>query len=98
MRPRSVNRLRTMGIQPTAVPHTKHWTEVTMRTLVFGSLGLAVLFVAAATSSGDAPTPPEGFTAMFNGRDLTVWKGSSAACGCHAYATGWPVTACPNRG
>ena len=76
-RPRSVNSLRTMGIPPTAVPTGAKLTGVTMRTLVFGGVGLAVLFVAAATSAGDAPTPPEGFKAMFNGRDLTGWKGSS---------------------
>src|SRR5947199_5290080 len=36
------------------------------------------LFLAAALLGGptSAPKPPEGFEAIFNGRDLTGWEGS----------------------
>jgi hypothetical protein len=34
-------------------------------------LGLCTSFVSAAENN----TPPEGFTALFNGKDLTNWKG-----------------------
>ena len=37
-------------------------------------LGVAMLGVAAVTLAADN-TPPEGFTALFNGKDLTGWKG-----------------------
>jgi len=38
---------------------------------------LAVLMAALAAHAADAPlnTPPEGFTALFNGKDLAGWKG-----------------------
>lgn len=39
--------------------------------LVVGSLGLAV----RAEEKRPDNTPPEGFTALFNGKDLTNWKG-----------------------
>jgi hypothetical protein len=35
---------------------------------------LAIVFFCAATRAADN-TPPEGFTALFNGKDLTNWKG-----------------------
>jgi hypothetical protein len=46
-----------------------------MRTLL--SIGLAILAVAAAKESALAAdnVPPEGFVALFNGKDLTGWKG-----------------------
>ncbi len=31
--------------------------------------------LAAALPAADAPQPPPGFTALFNGKDLTGWKG-----------------------
>ena len=34
-----------------------------------------LLVAAAAVASAADNTPPEGFTALFNGRDLTGWKG-----------------------
>lgn len=43
-----------------------------MRTLSFASL----LLVAAVASAAD-PTPPKGFTALFNGKDFTNFKGWS---------------------
>jgi hypothetical protein len=41
--------------------------------VVFG----CVVLVAGAASAADstAPTPPPGFVALFNGKDLTGWKG-----------------------
>ena len=36
----------------------------------------ALALVLIASASGDEPTPPEGFEAVFNGRDLTDWEGS----------------------
>jgi len=45
-----------------------------MRALV--CVGLSCLIVLAADSSQAADnTPPEGFVALFNGKDLTGWKG-----------------------
>jgi hypothetical protein len=47
-----------------------------MRTTV--RLGLTALFaavVAAALPASGQPKPPPGFTALFNGKDLTGWKG-----------------------
>jgi hypothetical protein len=39
-------------------------------------LGAAVAgLLAAALPAADAPKPPPGFTALFNGKDLTGWKG-----------------------
>lgn len=35
----------------------------------------AAPFLASAADGDDAPNPPEGFTALFNGKDLTGWKG-----------------------
>lgn len=37
-------------------------------------LAIGLLFAANAASAADN-TPPEGFTALFNGKDLTGWKG-----------------------
>jgi hypothetical protein len=50
------------------------------RTIVPGyaiALSLTLVLVPRATSGEDQPlnTPPEGFTALFNGKDLTNWKG-----------------------
>jgi hypothetical protein len=46
-----------------------------MRALL--SIGLVVSAVTAMTESSQAAdnTPPEGFVALFNGKDLTGWKG-----------------------
>lgn len=43
----------------------------------FARLPLLLLFVIAPLAADDKPlnTPPEGFTALFNGKDLTGWKG-----------------------
>ena len=38
-------------------------------------LWLFVLGGLSATATGDEPSPPEGFGALFNGRDLTGWHG-----------------------
>ncbi len=40
-------------------------------------LPLLLLFAAAPLAAADKPlnTPPAGFTALFNGKDLTGWKG-----------------------
>jgi len=38
-------------------------------------LSLAVLVGTSATASAAEPKPPEGFRALFNGRDLTGWYG-----------------------
>ena len=37
----------------------------------------ALLFLAAATQAAQQPLnqPPQGFVALFNGKDLTGWKG-----------------------
>ena len=35
---------------------------------------VAVAFVASKDAAADDNSPPEGFTALFNGRDLTGWK------------------------
>jgi hypothetical protein len=44
------------------------------RILLLGSyITLAMVFVAAASAADN--TPPEGFTALFNGKDLSGWKG-----------------------
>jgi Domain of Unknown Function (DUF1080) len=42
--------------------------------VILGGFGLAELKSGEAVSSDD---PPEGFKAIFNGRDLTGWEGSS---------------------
>ena len=36
---------------------------------------LAVLFAASLFAQAKDNTPPEGFTALFNGKDLTGWQG-----------------------
>jgi hypothetical protein len=45
-----------------------------MRIGTFVALGLAVVLSAGAARAEDN-VPPEGFTALFNGKDLTGWKG-----------------------
>jgi hypothetical protein len=44
-----------------------------MRALFF--LGLGCLVAAGGSSPAADNTPPEGFVALFNGKDLTGWKG-----------------------
>ena len=48
-----------------------------MKHLLLISLLAAVLAVPAFADESARPdnTPPEGFTALFNGKDLTNWKG-----------------------
>ncbi len=51
-------------------------SSTTLRTMA----AVCFLFVTMATARGDEPkrpdnTPPKGFTALFNGKDLTGWKG-----------------------
>jgi hypothetical protein len=38
---------------------------------------LALLFAAVALTA--APTPPEGFTSLYNGKDLTGWRGGDTS-------------------
>lgn len=38
-------------------------------------LGSFLLICALALTGGAAPTPPAGFTALYNGRDLAGWRG-----------------------
>jgi hypothetical protein len=45
-----------------------------MRKTLLSSL-LAALFVAVAGARADDIVPPKGFTALFNGKDLTGWHG-----------------------
>ena len=40
---------------------------------------LAVVLVAAVAPAADTAKPPEGFTALFNGKDLTGWKPTGKA-------------------
>ncbi len=42
---------------------------------ITGAAVLAVVVFSMAASAGDAVDPPEGFTAIFNGKDLTGWHG-----------------------
>ncbi len=56
---------RTRSSHPLKVPPMK-----IARLLTF-----ALLFVVPAWLSAADNTPPEGFTALFNGKDLTGWKG-----------------------
>src|SRR5262249_35665153 len=49
-------------------------------TMRFCTLGIAVLAAAVWLAGGDVArgadnAPPEGFVALFNGKDLTNWKG-----------------------
>jgi Domain of Unknown Function (DUF1080) len=44
-----------------------------MRFVRLAAILLAVAFIAGPVSS-DEPKPPEGFTSLFNGTDLTGWK------------------------
>ena len=38
-------------------------------------IALAVLFAAVSAASAADPQPPKGFTALFNGKDLSGWHG-----------------------
>jgi hypothetical protein len=40
------------------------------------ALGCSLLAWTASAQEGDKPKPPQGFEAIFNGRDLTGWKGN----------------------
>ena len=40
-------------------------------------LSVSVVVLATALTSFSEPTPPNGFTALFNGKDLTGWRGGS---------------------
>jgi hypothetical protein len=67
---------------------TKHALMITVLTLALavflGSTGLAVWSGSVPTNElkpgkeVSSPEPPEGFKAVFNGRDLTGWEGSPA--------------------
>ena len=48
-----------------------------MRTSVRFGVGIAFagLFSLSLPAADKGPTPPAGFTALFNGKDLTGWKG-----------------------
>lgn len=47
------------------------------RLVALAACCLFVVFVVAASAADN--TPPEGFTALFNGKDLTGWKGLVAS-------------------
>ncbi|NQU25646.1 MAG: DUF1080 domain-containing protein [Candidatus Nealsonbacteria bacterium] len=46
-----------------------------MKNLLCVLLALAFLFGATGLTSAADNTPPDGFTALFNGKDLSGWKG-----------------------
>lgn len=46
-----------------------------MRTLLTVALATGLLLAAPAPAPAADNVPPEGFTALFNGKDLTGWKG-----------------------
>ena len=43
--------------------------------LTFLQLGLLAILTTLALPVPQAVTPPPGFTALYNGRDLTGWRG-----------------------
>jgi acetyl esterase/lipase len=55
--------LQVHGVPRGQGPYQVRWRDVRIRELKPGE-------------EGSAPTPPEGFKAVFNGRDLTGWEGS----------------------
>jgi len=54
--------------------HTKS-VRVSGWRCVLAVCGAALVTAAFAADNAPAPNPPEGFTALFNGKDLTGWKG-----------------------
>ncbi len=46
-----------------------------MRTTFFRSSAFLLLLLAPVPARSDEPKPPAGFTALFNGKDLTGWHG-----------------------
>ena len=46
-----------------------------MKRLLLSALFVASFGVLATAEDKPLNTPPEGFTALFNGKDLTGWKG-----------------------
>jgi len=57
-----------------------HITRRLFPALLFGTLALAAHLPAfAADASQTAPQPPDGFVALFNGQDLSGWKGLVAS-------------------
>ena len=50
-----------------------------MRAMFVSLLGLVVLLGAPMACAGDDNVPPPGFIALFNGKDLTGWKGLVAS-------------------
>jgi hypothetical protein len=46
-----------------------------MRSKILSSLPALLLLYVAAPVKADDPKPPQGFTAIFNGKDLTGWHG-----------------------
>jgi hypothetical protein len=46
-----------------------------MKTLIGMGLGILACLATANVTSGEDNTPPEGFVALFNGEDLSGWKG-----------------------
>jgi hypothetical protein len=41
--------------------------------MMFGTMSVLLALVASATFAQELNVPPEGFTALFNGKDLTNW-------------------------
>ena len=60
-------------------PSELHLEPTTMRSfrLLMSFCPIAAIVLSAAVHAQEKPlnTPPPGFTALFNGKDLTGWKG-----------------------
>lgn len=52
-----------------------HGSVVEFRNIRIKELGASPAAPQVTTATNIQPTPPEGFTALFNGKDLTGWKG-----------------------
>src|SRR5687768_10650140 len=58
---------------------TRPFTRLMTCLVLIAAAGACVLpALAAADDKPQDNTPPEGFTALFNGKDLTNWKGLPA--------------------
>ena len=64
-----------MEVVNTQIDHAREKTYHRLRM----KLSLVLLFAAIAITAtcGADPQPPSGFTALFNGKDLSGWRGGS---------------------